>query len=413
MKITIETFLNVGRKIIPRPIFKFSQPIYHYLLAFLAALFYGFPSKKIKVIGITGTKGKSTTVYILSKIFDEAGIKNSASSSIEFKIGEKIFSNSLKMTTPGRFTIQKFLRESVNSNCEIAILEVTSEGIKQFRHRFINFDADIFTNLYPEHIESHGSFEKYRQAKLDLFKRTNNIHIINADNENAKYFLDISAKKKIIYSLKNWPANIKLKLVGEFNKYNALAALTVAKQYNIDSPTIKKALEKIEFIPGRMEFIEKGQDFQIVVDYAHTPESLEQVYKTLGKPKFQKPNSKLICVLGAAGGGRDKWKRPVMGEIAGRYCQEIILTNEDPYDEDPNEIIAQIERGLIKTEYFKENYQKILDRRQAIKTALQLAKKSDTVIFTGKGSETKIMLKNTFIPWNEKKIVMEELSKII
>lgn len=404
--------------------------IYHYLLAFLGNIYYGFPSKKIKVIGVTGTKGKSTTVYLLSRIFDEAGIKNSASSSIEFKIGAKAFPNSLKMTMPGRFVIKKFLRESVDNGCKIAILETTSEGIKQFRHRFINFDTAIFTNLYPEHIESHGSFEKYREAKLDLFRKTKNIHIINADDKNAFYFLDIPAKEKITYSLKEWPVKIKLKLVGEFNKYNALAALTIAQRYGVDLQTIKKALEKIEFIPGRMEFIvppqrdpanggKNGQDFQIVVDYAHTPESLEQVYKTL-KNRAARPATtgrgspqthKLICVFGAAGGGRDKWKRPAMGEIAGRYCQKIILTNEDSYEENPDEIIKQIERGLIKTEYFKENYQKILDRRQAIKTALQLAKSGDIIVFTGKGSETKIMLKDKFIPWNEKEVVLDELSK--
>lgn len=389
--------------------------IYHYLLAFLGNIYYGFPSKKLKVIGVTGTKGKSTTVYLLSRIFDEAGIKNSALSSIEFKIGAKTFPNSLKMTMPGRFVIQKFLRESADNDCKFTILEVTSEGIKQFRHRFINFDAAIFTNLFPEHIESHGSFEKYRKAKLDLFRKTKNIHIVNADDKNAFYFLDIPAKEKITYSLNppagGWPKNIKLKLVGELNKYNALAALTIAQKYGVDLQTIKQALEKIEFIPGRMEFIEKGQDYKIIVDYAHTPDSLEKVYKTLEEQRKTK-NSKLICVLGAAGGGRDKWKRPVMGEIAGRYCQKIILTNEDPYDENPEEIIKQIERGLIKTEYFKENYQKILDRRQAIKTALQMAKSDDIIIFTGKGSETKIMLKDKFIPWNEKEIVIEELKNV-
>jgi len=411
MAVSIENFLNIGRKIIPRPIFRLLQIPYHFILAYFGALIYGFPSKRLKIVGVTGTKGKSSTIYILEKIFGEAGKKIGIISSL---------TNSSHQTMPGRFKIQKALKEFVDSECEFVFLEVTSEGIRQFRHRFINFYAAIFTNLAPEHIESHGSFEKYREAKLKLFRHTKNIHIINKDDENSSYFLNSQtggkALKKITYSLTNWmdyPVKIKLKLPGEFNFYNMIAATTFANIEGVDFKIIKKAIEKIEVIPGRMESISEGQNFKVIIDYAHTPDSLEKVYQTLGKFKSQKTKSKLICVLGAAGGGRDKWKRPIMGEIAGRYCEKVILTNEDPYNEDPEEIIRQIERGLVKTEYFTENYWKILDRQEAIKKVLQLAGKNDTVVITGKGVEPSIIAKGKVIPWNEKDIVKYELKKLL
>ena len=456
----LEKILDIGRKLIPKPFFEFFQPWYHGFLALSGAVIFGWPSKKIKVIGVTGTKGKSTTVYLISKFLEEAGYKIAAIGSLGYKIGDREWPNNLKMTMPGRWKIQKFLAQAVRSGCQFAVLEVTSEGIKQKRHLGIKFNAAILTNLEKEHIESHGSFEKYYKTKQELFKKTKNIHILNADSSYIGLFSKFPAKKKVFYSFSpreysvrsfsgipampsevvgrfaslslgpsqnglrirspNTPAaEIKFQthLIGEFNFHNILAAIAVVKNYGVSLEIIQKALDKVKNIPGRLEFINGGHDFKIVVDYAHTPESLKQVYQTLKSEilnsksetnsKFKIQNSKLICVLGAAGGGRDKWKRPIFGELAENYCDHIILTNEDPYDEPPEKIIEDVASGIKD----KNKLDIIIDRREAIKKALTKASKSDIVIITGKGSENSIAVAGgKKIPWSDKNVILEELN---
>ena len=402
---------NLIKKIIP----PFLIGWYHWLLSFLGAVFYRFPSRKLKVIGVTGTNGKSTTVEMVSKILEEAGYKVASLSSIKFKIGEKEWSNTLKMTMPGRFKLQRFLRQAVNSGPKYAVLEVTSEGIKQYRHKFIDFDAAVFTNLSPEHIEAHGSFKNYRAAKGKLFQATKNIHVINIDDENREYFLQFPAEKKYTYGLNQGDINnkdlkLKLRLIGNFNIYNALAAICVGISQGIDLGTCKLALEKIKGIPGRMELV-ISEPFKVFVDYAFTPNALEKVYQTLNdlKPKTYNLKPKMICVLGACGGGRDKWKRPILGKIAAKYCDEIIITNEDPYDENPMEIINQVAEGA------GQRAKKILDRREAIKMALCLTKLSTTsiVVITGKGCEPWICVANgKKISWDDRQVVREETKKL-
>ena len=408
---------------------------YHFMLALLGAVFYFSPSRKIIVIGITGTNGKSTVVELATKILEEAGYKVASLSSISFRIGEKEEPNLLKMTMPGRFQIQRFLRQAVNSGCKYAVLEVTSEGIKQYRHKFIDFNSAVFTNLSPEHIEAHGSFEKYREAKGKLFQAAKKIHIINLDDENADYFLQFPASKKYGYTIKNKEPAIEnrqkffiilcplfnsgpdgvnfeaqgtkfnLKLIGEFNISNALAAICVGLTQNISLETCQKALEKIEGIPGRMELV-ISDPFKVFVDYAFTPAALEKVYQGLTN-NYKLKTNKLICVLGAAGGGRDKWKRSVLGEIAGKYCTEIIVTNEDPYDENPLKIIEDVSSGA------GGKAQKILDRREAINYALKNAKPGDSVIITGKGCEPWICVAGgKKIPWDDRRVVKEEFAKL-
>ncbi|MBU2109854.1 hypothetical protein KKB71_02820, partial [Patescibacteria group bacterium] len=316
------------------------------------------------------------------------------------------------------FFMQKFLRKAVKQKCQYVILEMTSEGAIQHRHKFIELNALIFTNLAPEHIESHGSFENYRNAKLKYFKaleksdKNLKIIIINEDDPNASYFLNFNIDNKIKYGLKNLESyNIKIpqKLMGEFNLYNISAAIAFAKSQNIDTETVKSAIEKFSGIEGRMEEINEGQDFKIIVDYAHTPDSLEKVYET-----FQ--TSRKICVLGSAGGGRDKWKRPEMGKIASRHCDQIILTNEDPYDENPAKILDDIEAGFseIRNSNIEiRNYEKILDRREAIQKSLSYAKTGDAVIITGKGAEPWLMgPKGTKIKWDDREVVREALKQI-
>lgn len=395
----------------------FLLDFYYWLWAFVGTLVFGFPSKRLMVIGVTGTSGKSTTVDFITRILEEAGYKVASLSSIRFKVGAKEWKNNLKMTMPGRFIIQKFLRQAANEQCKYVVLEVTSEGIKQFRHKFIHFDTAVFTNLSPEHIESHGGFENYRSAKVKLFQATKNTHIINIDDENARYFLEIPAKKIITFGANSRAdvrienlniengiafsvngAQFHLSLLGRFNAYNALAAISVALSLNISLEICKKALEKATGIPGRMEIV--ATEPLVVVDYAHTPTQLEEAYKSL-------PGRNLVCVLGSCGGGRDVWRRPVLGEIAKQYCKEIIVTNEDPYDEDPQAIINQV------AESAGAKAVKILDRKEAIKNALTLAQPGDAVIITGKGSEPLMCLENgKKIPWDDRKIAKEALQEL-
>jgi len=442
----LDKILRSVKKLIPKSVFEFFAPVYHATLAYAGALIYGFPSRSMKVIGVTGTKGKSTTVYLITKILEhisesveggppQGGV--AAIGSLGFKIRDKEWPNTLKMTMPGRFKLQKFLREAKNAGCKYVVLEVTSEGIKQKRHLGIRFDCAVFTNLHKEHLESHGSFENYHQAKQELFKKTQNTQVINADDPHVDLFGNFPAKHKIFYGLEKgdlvadkiqstekgtsfelYGTHFDTNLAGKFNIMNCLAALAVGAMYKIDLPTMKPALESVKFIPGRMEFIQKTP-FNVVVDYAHTPDSLEAVYRALRQAQGQNTDKKLICVLGAAGGGRDKWKRPEFGRIAAEYCDEIILTDEDPYDENPLSILKEIESGFSQITNFKSQisnkfqipkYQIILDRKEAIRTALTSAREGDAVIITGKGSETSMAVAGgKKIPWSDRDVVREAL----
>ena len=426
------------KKLIPKSVFDFFAPIYHTALAWGGAVIYGFPSRSMKVIGVTGTKGKSTTVFLISKLLEGTGEPVAAIGSLGFKIKDKEWPNNLKMTMPGRFKLQKFLAQARKAGCKYVVLEVTSEGIKQKRHLGIKFDCAVFTNLHKEHLESHGTFENYYKAKQELFKGTENIHVLNGDDPHMKLFSDFHAKHKIFYgigtgdmraenvqlgegesSFEVYGAKFNIHFGGKFNVYNCLAALAVGAMYGIDLPKAEPIMEKVSNIRGRMEYVQKNP-FAVVVDYAHTPESLIQVYQTLkseilnpksetnSKFKIQNSKRKLICVLGAAGGGRDKWKRPEFGKIASLYCDQIILTDEDPYDENPEEILEQISSGFSKTQNSKLKTQKILDRRDAIKTAISMAEQGDVVVITGKGSETSMAVAGgKKIPWSDRDIVAE------
>ena len=406
------------KKIVP----KFVISWYHLFLSFLGALRYGFPAKKMKVIGITGTNGKSTTIDLAHLVLEKTGKKVASASSIRFKIGQDWEENKLKMTMPGRFYLQRFLKKALIKGCKYVIIEVTSEGVLQHRHRFIDFDIAIFTNLSKEHIERHGSYEKYREAKGKFFKGVRGLHILNMDDENIGYFSQFLAEKKIGYSISEKSSNslvvakkvqvlqkgvsfyindilFNLNLIGKFNVYNALAAICLGLDQEVSLNDCKDAIEKAQGIPGRMEEIYLGP-FRVIVDYAFTPNALKKVYETL------KTNSDIVCVLGACGGGRDKWKRKVLGGIASEYCRKVIITNEDPYDEDPMAIIEQVAEGVL-------NPIKILDRREAIKKALEVAQKGDVVVITGKGCEPWICVeKGKKIPWDDRKVVREEAQKL-
>jgi len=395
----MEKILRTIQKFIPKKIYTLGQPVYHYLLTLCGAIKYGFPANKIKIIGVTGTKGKSTSAEILNSIFETAGYKTALSGTIRFKIGDQERPNKYKMSMPGRFFMQKFLADAVKEKCDVAIVEITSEGSKQFRHKFIYLDALIFTNLSPEHIESHGSFEKYKQAKLNIvdnLKKKNGVLIVNADSLYAKEFVDahkgpsdkfsllqdvkIDHLSPISFEYKGTP--ISSPLVGEFNILNILGAFLVTKHFNIEEEVIVKGIAQLQEVKGRAQFVPNNLGIDIVVDYAHTPDSLEAIYKAF-------EGKKRICVLGNTGGGRDTWKRPKMAEIANTYCDQIILTDEDPYDEDPVKIINEMKDSIDSNKLEIE-----MDRTSAIQKAISRAHQGDAVLITGKGTDPYIMRAN-------------------
>jgi len=434
----LDSLLSKTRPFIPDFIFDFFNPIYHWKLALLGAVIYRFPSRKIKVIAVTGTKGKSSTVEILNAILEKAGKKTALTNTIRFKIGDVSRPNLFKMSMPGRFFMQRFLRQAVDAKCEYAILEMTSQGSLTYRHRFIEQNVFVFTNISPEHIEAHGSYEKYLKAKLSIIedglvksKKPSRLAVVNGDDPESQHFLncvygkDIRQAKYVLRDVE--PYEIKKEgldftwngkkasspLSGLFNLYNILAAATTAKNLGISDDIILGAIQKFSDIPGRVEKIEvKGadgrvQDFAVVVDYAHTADSLEKLYKVFRPDPKAARTSKIIAVLGGTGGGRDHWKREGMGKLANTYCDEIILTDEDPYDEDPRQIVNDVAKGItLKKPTI------IMDRRLAIRSAIARAKKGDAILITGKGTDPYIMGPNgTKTSWSDANIAREELQK--
>lgn len=420
----MEHALRILRMLVPKKIFRVLQPAYHSLLATLGAIRYAFPSRKIYVIGVTGTKGKSTVTELISAILEEAGYTTALSNSIRFKVAGDSVPNTYKMSMPGRFFIQKFLSRAVAEDCGFAVIEMTSEGARLHRHKHVMLDALVYTNLAPEHIESHGSFEAYRDAKLSLrdalatSEKPQRVIVANKDDAHGAMFLDVpDSVEKRPYSLKQAEphasndrgslltfegVSIHSPLVGTFNIYNILAAATFARHVGVHVDVIKRAVEKLAIVKGRVERIEEGQNFSVFVDYAHTSDSLEQLYKAF-------PNDRKICVLGNCGGGRDTWKRPAMAKIAEQYCHEIILTNEDPYDEDPDAIVQEMVAGLTEKEPTI-----IMDRRMAIRHALSRAENHDVVLVTGKGTDPYIMgKKGSKTPWSDERVVREELRAML
>lgn len=410
---------NLIKKITP----KWLLSLYHYKLALLGAIVNRFPSRSLFIIGVTGTKGKSSTTEILNAILEKAGYKTALSNTIRFKIAENSQPNMYKMSMPGRFFMQNFLRQAVSAGCTHAVIEITSEGARQFRNRWIDLDSFIFTNLSPEHIESHGSYENYRNAKISIAREIEKSRkpkrriFINKDDSEAARFLATNADEKITYSLADansyqirddgifftWKGlAIKSPLTGLFNLYNILAAAACADAMGIDKAVIKNTIESFGEIKGRVERVNAGQDFTVVVDYAHTIDSLEKLYQAF-------PNQKKICLLGNTGGGRDTWKRPGMAKVAENYCDHIILANEDPYDEDPEKIVNEMKAAITK-----KPVEIIMDRREAIARAVSLAKTGDAVLISGKGTDPYIMGPDgTKLPWSDSRVAKEELEKLL
>lgn len=409
---------------------------YHQVVAVLATVYYRFPSRFLNVIAVTGTKGKSTTTNLIAGILTEAGHKVGMTSTILFQVGDNKWANLTKITTLGPFFLQKMLRRMVDEGCTHAVLEVSSHAIHQNRIWGINFDTAVLTNIGEDHLDYHGGFQNYLHTKGLLFARLNRssrkagipkVTVLNKDEPHNLYFDQFLADRKYTYGLgggtcyasdiilspkgstftlhiPNHELEINFNLPGEFNVYNALAAATVGLVNNINLMVIKSSLEKSGSIPGRFESIDCGQKFTVVVDYAHTSDSLEKLlalYKKLTK-------GKLFLVFGATGGGRDKGKRPRMGAIAHKYADFVVVTDDDPYEEDRWEIIEQVSKGIPRQE--GDRFWKIPHRLEAIKLVLSLAQEGDTVLLAGKGAEEIQIIGTQKIPWDDRKVVRELLA---
>jgi len=425
------------KKLIPQS----AKNIYHLFQAILANVWFGFPSRKLKMIGVTGTNGKTTTCQMISKILEENGAKVAMASTINFKIGKREWVNDTKFTTFSSFRLQKFLRQAADEACEYAIVEVTSHALDQNRVWGIQFSVAVLTNITREHLDYHKTMEEYARAKEKLFamaaKNPEGISVVNLGSEFADNFLKHPVGKKYGYCIEHRVSsieyggieiieakNIKLdiqntqytiqntqysiNLPGEFNVENALAATCVGLSQGIPLEKISIALGKIKGVPGRMEQIENNLGLTIIVDYAVTPDSLEKLYSYLDG--IRKENWKVIAVFGSCG-ERDRGKRPIMGEVVARHADYCIVTNEDPYNEDPQKIIDEVFEGVSK--YKKENMNawRILDRREAIKKALGMARAGDIVVITGKGAEETMAVGEKRIPWNDPKIIREVLQE--
>ena len=387
--------------------------LYHLFLAWAGSIRYGFPSRAIIVIGITGTKGKSTTAELLSAALEAGGGKTALLGTVRRKIGSDSAKNTGN-TMPGRFAIQRFLREAVNAGCTHAIIEVSSQGVIQHRHRFIDWDAGMFLNLAPEHIEAHGSYEAYRAAKVKFFadaahspKQQKRFFVNARDAEKQRFINAVSSVLGCTISefdaapLAADPSLRNSWVATDFNLENAAAALAVAEAFGISHDVALRSLAAFVGVPGRMEMVQKSP-FQVIVDYAHTPDSLKSAYAAVRRG-VSAPG-KMICVFGAAAGGRDVWKRKIMGTVAAEMCDEVITTTEDPFNEDPGKIAEEIESGFVNANPRKATHTaRILDRRAAIRAAVSRAKPGDAVILTGKGSESSIRLGHgKKISWDER-----------
>ncbi len=381
----------------------------HFIEAIIAVLIYRYPARKLKIIGVTGTDGKTTTVHLIYSILKSAGKKAAFISTISAKIGDKEIDTGFHVTTPNPWLLQRLLRQIVDEEVEYLVLEATSHGLDQHRLFGCNFQVGVITNITHEHLDYHQTFKKYLEAKAELFKRVK-IAILNRDEEHFNYLKRAAGRAKIVsygidreadYTFKKF--KFKTKLPGKYNLYNCLAAIAAAKSLGIKDEIIRKAVAGFLGLSGRLEKIDKGQDFSVFVDFAHTPNGLENVLETL---KEKKGKGRLIVVFGCAG-ERDKTKRPIMGEIASRLADLVVLTAEDPRTENVDKIIDQIAAGCQKAGRIEgEKYFRVPDRREAIKFAVQkLAKKDDIIVICGKGHEKSMCFGKTEIPWSDQKEV--------
>lgn len=382
-----------------------TKNLYHLFIAVSSNILFHFPARKLIVIGVTGTDGKTTTVSLIYHILKESGEKVSMLSSIAAYIDGKKYDTGFHVTTPSSFSLQKFLKKALTSGSKFFVLEVTSHAIDQYRIWGIPFKIGVLTNITSEHLDYHKNFENYVKTKEKLLKRSQ-YAFVNRDDPSYKLLNEAKSSKSdkswITYGLSD---NFKFDsevLLGDFNKLNAFAAIAVCRILGLNDKDIDSAIKTFKMPTGRLDYV-YNKDFSVLIDFAHTPNAFEQLLSSL-KPIVK---GRLIHVFGSAG-ERDREKRPVMGEVSSKYSDIIILTAEDPRSEDAKKIIDQIKSG-IKSE--KVEVRKVMDRKDAIKTAIEIAKSGDLVILTGKAHEKSMNFGKGEIPWDEYKAVRVALDR--
>lgn len=397
--------------------------VYHGILALLAAVYNGFPGKRLQVVGITGTDGKTTTTHLIHHILKTAGEKAAMVSSVYAEISGKKYDTGFHVTTPDPWQLQGFLRQAVDQGDEYMVLEVTSHGLDQNRVSGINFKLGVITNASHEHLDYHKTYFSYLRTKEKLLKRAG-VVVVNIDDESYQHF-DFSNNRSITYGMSK-KADITPKtfpfttpLPGEYNRYNCLAAIAACRELGIADEIIRSALKTFAGVKGRFEYFPTRKNFDVIIDFAHTPNAFKKVLSTLN-PEV---HGKLIHVFGSAG-LRDRTKRPLMGKISAKYANFIVLTEEDSRTESVGEINRQIAQGCLAegaVEYEADQYQgalkekkvvffQIPDRKTAIEFAImKLCNKGDTLILTGKAHEKSLCRGTIEYPWSEHEAVKKAL----
>lgn len=404
------------------------------VLAILADRFYGYPTHKLKLIGVTGTNGKTTVTHLLERIFEAQGKKTGRIGTINMKIGDELIE--VQNTTPESLELHRAFAKMIEKGSEYAVIEASSHALHMGRLRGSNFRTAIFTNLTQDHLDYHGTMEEYKRAKGLLFAQLGNSYpednlkfaVLNGDDEAHFYYKEITSAQVITYGIDNknvdvWATNLQinsqgtaftvetytgtehfqLKMLGKFNVYNCLAAISAGLLEGLTLREMKKTLEQMTGVRGRMEPVEAGQPFTAVVDYAHTPDSLENVLTTI---KEFSTSGKIYCVIGC-GGDRDRTKRPLMANIATTYADISIFTSDNPRSEEPEAIIQDMIDGVKTAEVPEEKYISIVDRKEAIHWAVKQAKENDIVLIAGKGHETYQMIKDQIIPFDDREVLIE------
>ncbi|RKD34295.1 UDP-N-acetylmuramoyl-L-alanyl-D-glutamate--2,6-diaminopimelate ligase [Thermohalobacter berrensis] len=398
-------------------------------LAQLSSIFFKNPSEKLDLIGITGTNGKTTTTYLIKSIFEAADRKIGLIGTMGSIVGNEI--NKTNNTTPESLDLQRSFRKMVDKGLDSCVMEISSHSLELNRVDFSDVNVGIFTNLSEDHLDFHKTLEDYFEAKLKLFYKTKDYNIVNSDDKYGKKIIekikeldtpvltygidskadikatDIEYNNNGVRYLLNTPKGsikIELNIPGKFSVYNSLAAAACGYAYNISLETIKKALERVKGVKGRFELVPNNRDISIIIDYAHTPDGFKKVLNTIE----QFAEGRKIIVFGC-GGDRDRTKRPKMGEIAARYCDLSILTTDNARSEDPADIVEDILVGVKKV---NGNYKIILDRREAIKYAIENSKPKDVILVAGKGHETYQIIGDNIYLFDERKIILEILDEI-
>jgi len=396
-------------------------------LAFLAANYYENPSENIRLVGVTGTNGKTTIASLLYQLFKKAGYKVGLLSTVKIMVDEQEFKAT--HTTPDSLTINKYLDLMVQEGCEFCFMEVSSHGVHQKRTEALRFEGGVFTNLSHDHLDYHNTFAEYRDVKKSFFDNLpkSAFAITNIDDKNGLVMLQNTKAKKLTYALKSYADykaqilenqlsglllkindnEVWVKLIGSFNAYNLLAIYGVAVELGIEKVEALRLLSELESVSGRFQFIVSDSKITAIVDYAHTPDALENVLKTI--EDIRTKNEQLITVVGC-GGDRDKTKRPIMANIASSMSDKAIFTSDNPRTENPETIIEEMEKG-VEPQNFKKTVS-ILDRKQAIKTACQLANPNDIILIAGKGHETYQEVNGVRHDFDDLQIVTELLQQL-